>query len=431
MSSEGRILIDSRIVLDDLESFAVVLGLLRTERASTRPDLVRLSGLGRAAVNQRITEAIQLGLVAEDSPGPSTGGRAPRRVRFKAEAGLILTAELGATSLAVGLSDLSGQMLRSHEEPSDIARGPDAVLTRVSEVFDSLLADVDDLGGAALWGIGVGVPGPVQFTTGRPVSPPIMPGWDQYPIRGRLSDQYQVPVWVDNDVNLMALGELRAGLGQEVQDMIFVKVGTGIGSGLISGGSLHRGADGCAGDIGHIAVTEHSDIICRCGRTGCLEAVAGGAALAREGRRAAENGSSPHLRRLMDNSGSITIKDVVTGASFGDPVSFELLMTSAQTIGAILAGMVNFFNPSLICIGGQVADSGEPYLASVRHAIYSRSLPLATSNLKVIRSPSADRVGMRGAVFMVTDELFAPGCIAQWIGHQSPIGQPHVVEQRM
>ena len=139
----------------------------------------------------------------------------------------------------------------------------------------------------ALWGIGIGVPGPVEFATGRPVSPPIMPGWDGYPIRERFAARYGAPVWVDNDVNVLALGEWRSGVAAGHDDVVVVKIGTGIGAGIISGGRLHRGAQGSAGDVGHIQVVDDPAVVCRCGNIGCLEALAGwrGARAARRGGR--------------------------------------------------------------------------------------------------------------------------------------------------
>ncbi len=145
--------------------------------------------------------------------------------------------------------------------------------------------------------MGAGLPGPVEFAEGRPVVPPIMPGWDGYPVRERLSARYQVPAWVDNDVNVMALGELRAGIGRGEQELLYIKVGTGIGAGVVSRGRLHRGAQGAAGDIGHVSVLDDDSVLCRCGNTGCLEALVGGYALARDGLAAGRTGRSGSSRR--------------------------------------------------------------------------------------------------------------------------------------
>ena len=250
-----------------------------------------------------------------------------------------------------------------------------------------------------------------------------MPGWDGYDVRGHLAERFHAPVWVDNDVNVMALGELRGGLAQGQRDVVYIKVGSGIGAGLVSAGRLHRGAQGCAGDIGHVAAVDGGDVVCRCGKTGCLEALAGGAALARDGAAAAASARSPYLAGVVASGRAVTATDVSAGATHGDPVCVELLSHSAHLVGEALARIVNFFNPSLILIGGGVAQAGDLYLAEIRQSVFSRSLPLATRSLQILRSPLGDMAGMRGAAFMVTDELFSRDLLGSWIGRGTPAGQ--------
>lgn len=406
---------------DQIDDLIRILMLIRSREANTRPELSRRSGLGRAAVSQRISELIDSGMVREGEPGPSTGGRPSREVHFRADAGLILAAELGATSITVALADLNGQILEHHEEPGNIAAGPEPSLGRIEELFDQIVGKLPG-GRMTIWGIGVGVPGPVEFATGRPVSPPIMPGWDGYDIRGRLSARYHAPVWVDNEVNLMALGELRSGLGRTERDLIYLKVGTGIGAGLVSGGRLHRGAQGCAGDIGHVAAGP--DVVCLCGNTGCLEAMAGGAALARDAVAAAQADRSRYLRDLLASGKTLTARDVSEGAAHGDAECRDLLVNSGTLIGQTLAQLVNFFNPSLIVLGGGVAEAGDVFLAAIRHSVYQRSLPLATRDLRIARSPLSNFAGLRGAAAVVTDELFMPDRAARWIPRRTPHDNP-------
>jgi glucokinase-like ROK family protein len=413
------------VVPDHLDTLVAVLDLIRAGHARTRPELGRCSGLGRTVVTQRVAELIDRGLVEEGDLGPSTGGRAPRELRFRAEAGHLLVAELGATSISVALANLAGALVAQQEEPNDIARGPERTLHRVEELFDELLASSP--GKPRVWGVGVGVPGPVEFASGRPIAPPIMPGWDGYPVRDRLAARYDVPVWVDNEVNLMALGEFRGGLAQGVRDVVYVKIGTGVGAGLISGGWLHRGAQGCAGDVGHVAVVDDTSVICRCGNVGCLEALAGGAALARDGAAAAADGRSRYLADLISQGHRIEAKDVARAATHGDPVCVDLLTRSGRLVGEMLATLVNFYNPSLVIIGGGVADAGDQLLAAIRHSVYGRSLPLATRDLRIARSPLSHRAGLMGAAFMVIDELFSRERLGAWIGHGSPIARHDLV----
>jgi glucokinase-like ROK family protein len=406
--------------LDDLAS---IMDEIRHARARSRSELVARTGLSRGIVAQRVSELIELGLVVDGELGPSTGGRPPRQMTFHAAAGHVLVADLGATSIDVAVTDLDGRILGHRDEPADIAAGPEACLHRVDELFEELSSATRDLPGR-LWGIGIGIPGPVEFRSGRPVSPPIMPGWDGYPVRERFAARHAAPVWVDNDVNLLALGEWRSGIAVGHDNVIVVKIGTGIGAGIISNGRIHRGAQGSAGDVGHIQVVDDASVVCRCGNVGCLEALAGGGALARDGEAAAIDGRSERLRTAFDQHGKVSAEDVARAASFGDPVSVALLQSAGRRVGLMLASVVNLFNPSLVVIGGGVAQSGDQLLAAIRETVYRRSLPLATRELLLKRSSLGALAGVIGASSMVVDQLFSRDTMARWMGAGGPASMP-------
>jgi glucokinase-like ROK family protein len=413
---------------DQLDGLVTVLDLVRGGRARSRPELARLSGLGRGAVTQRVAQLLDSGLLVETDLGRSTGGRPPRELSVRAEAGLVLVAPLGASHIAAGVTDLTGRLLASVVEHADIAAGPEKTLARVEALFDDLLAH-ESVPRAPVYGIGVGLPGPVEFATGTPVNPPIMPGWDGYQVRNRLSERFAVPVWVDNDVNLSALGELRMGAARGEQVVIYVKIGTGIGAGLVSDGRLHRGADGAAGDIGHVTVDAASGIVCRCGNVGCLEALAGGAALSRDGAEAAADGRSRYLEAVLADGRTIDAAEVALAAQHGDAVSVELLNRSGKLVGETLATLVNFFNPSLILLGGGLALAGDLLLASVRETVYRRSLPLATRDLRILRSTLTPDPALPGAAHMVLDELFSRHRLGRWLPAGSPAGFPEIADE--
>src|SRR3954465_4610178 len=408
-----------------LEALVTVLDEIRFGRSRSRSELVTRTGLGRAIVAQRVGELIERGLVTEGDVGPSTGGRPPRQLTFRADGGYILGADLGATSIDVAVTTLDGRILGHHDEPARIEAGPEAALDRVDILFDALVRTTQGLPGH-LWGVGIGVPGPVEFESGRPISPPIMPGWDDYPIRERFAARYGAPVWVDNDVNVLALGEWRSGVAAGHANVVVVKVGTGIGAGIISDGHLHRGAQGSAGDGGLIQVTDDPSVVCRCGNIGCLEALAGGAAIGRAGQVAAENGRSAGLQTALDQRGTVTAEDVARAASFGDPVAVALLGDAGRRVGYMLASIVNFFNPSLVVIGGGVANSPDQLLAAIRETVYRRSLPLATRDLLVQRSSLGGLAGVIGASAMVGDRLFSRESLARWIEAGEPTGVAEV-----
>ncbi|MEU3458309.1 ROK family protein, partial [Micromonospora sp. NPDC006766] len=253
--------------------------------------------------------------------------------------------------------------------------------------------------------VGIGVPGPVSFRDGVPVSPPIMPGWDRFPVRELLTREHGCPAVVDNDVNVMAIGERHGGVARSVNDFLLVKIGTGIGCGIYLDGEVYRGKDGCAGDIGHIQV-ELNGPMCSCGNPGCLEALFGGQALAREATSAARSGASPALAERLATAGAVTACDVAVGAAEGDITCIQLIRDGGRRVGKVLAGMVSFANPSMIVIGGGLAQLGHILLAEIRSVVYRRSLPLATGNLPVVLSELGLRAGVAGAAVLASDVAF-------------------------
>jgi glucokinase-like ROK family protein len=312
--------------------------------------------------------------------------------------------ELGATSMRVAVTDgRLGVLARTSAPKADIRRGPEIVLAEAIEATRKLLAEQ---GVDRPAGVGIGVPGPVDFHAGVPVSPPIMPGWDGYPVRDALSRELGSPVLLDNDVNVMALGEQHTGVARSADDFLFVKIGTGIGCGIVVDRHLYRGADGCAGDIGHIRL-DQSGPVCACGNTGCLEAFFGGSALARDATAVARSGRSSVLGDLLAAKGELTAEDVGLAIAQGDAASLQLVREGGRRIGSVLANLVSFFNPGLIVIGGGVSRLGHTLLAEMRSAIYRQSLPLATGNLPVVLSELGDDAGVVGAARLISDAVYA------------------------
>ncbi len=372
-----------------------ILQLVRSGQAATRADLAAMTGLARSTVAQRVDALLARGLLVSRGDSPSTGGRPATLLAFNDGAGVVLCGDLGATHSRVAVTDLGGTVLAQTRHEIAIAEGPEVVLGWLEATFDGLLDEVGR-GHDAVRGVGVGLPGPVEFATGRPVSPPIMPGWDRYPVGDRLATRYGVPALVDNDVNIMAVGEHWSTWRHEAF-LLFVKMGTGIGSGIVAGGHVHRGADGAAGDIGHIHVPDHDDIVCRCGNRGCLEAFAGGGAMA---ARLREAGLDTH-----------TSLDVVDRVRAGHPVATQLIREAGRAVGGVLATCVNMLNPAVIVIGGDLARTDEPLLAGVREVVYRRSLPLATGRLRIVPSRLDDEAGVVGAAVMVIESVLAPDAV--------------------
>ncbi|MGY1822754.1 ROK family protein [Geodermatophilus sp. SYSU D00079] len=378
-------------------SAGALLRHVRTGRARSRADLVALTGASRNTVSARVDQLIAANLLEEGGPGWSTGGRPPTLLHFNSRAGCVLAVDLGVTSVDVAVTDLSAQILATAGHPIDIAEGPGPVLAEVDRLGQKVLAEAG-LTPSDVCAVGVGVPGPVEFSSGRPSHPPIMPGWHDHPIPEAFR-RYECPVFVDNDVNVMALGEM--GVGGSVQDVLVVKVGTGIGCGVIVDGRVYRGAQGSAGDIGHIYVGRPGGpvVVCRCGNENCLEAIAGGGALLRDAVAAGLSVSS--------------VRELVERAAQGDGPTLELVRDAGRTIGTVLAALVNFFNPHRIVMTGGVARAGAPLLAGIREAVYRRSMPLAARDLEITVSDAPDLSGRLGAALMAIEGFLDEDAVHQ------------------
>lgn len=400
-----------------------LLNLVRTEKAVTKPALEHATGLSRKIVAQRVHQAIEAGLLEEGELAPSGGGRPSRLLRFRAGAGHVLAGAIGAGEMSAAIATLDGTLVGMSHVDWDVAKGPEATLTVLDGMFQKLRRKTK----VDAWAIGVGVPGPVDFATGRLVAPLIMPGWDGYSVRSWFRDRYDVPVWVDNDVNLMALGEWRRGEPKEDRDLLFVKVGTGVGSGLVSQGSVYHGDTGAAGDIGHVAISDDATLQCRCGQVGCLEAASGGWGLVN--RLLPSVAESPILSARLRTRGWLVPEDVGFAASQGEPLARSTVLEAARLVGTSVAGLVNFVNPGVVVIGGGMLRVGPEPFEVLRQALLERCTPLAARRL-VVRPASLDfREGVIGAAVMAIDQIFAPRALGAWIDVGSPVGQGALVQQ--
>lgn len=359
-------------------SAAHILRLVSTGEAMSRSDLARVLGVARSTASLRVQELIDAGLVSETGEGPSRGGRRPRLLRPRTDGGFVLAADLGTRHVRVGAMTPARELVHSAEYELDITTGPDAVLTELRSIAADFTAH-EALAGRRLIGAGIGLPGPVD--AGRVSGPSRMPGWHGHPVRTRLAEAFDVPVTVDNDANIVALGEYHV-RGREGETLLVVKAGTGIGSGLVSSGVVHRGAHGVAGDVSHVRVAAAGELPCSCGNTGCLETVASGAAL---------------LATLRAKGLAVeNTKQIAELAANADPAVTSLVRFAGRGLGEVLSTVVNFVNPHAVLLYGRLATI-EPYVAAVRGALYERCLPIATQDLEIGVAAAGADAGVLGA----------------------------------
>jgi predicted NBD/HSP70 family sugar kinase len=370
-----------------------LLALVRTGQARTRGELQQVTGLSRSTVTSRLDQLIGGGYLRETGTDESTGGRPSVLLEFNHEHAVVLVADLGATHARLAALDLAGTVLAEERADRRIADGPVAVLDWVAERFIALLAAAGRPADAVC-GIGIGVPGPVEFDTGRVRQPPIMPGWDDYSIVEHLQRSFDAPVLVDNDANLMALGE-QVTYHRDCPALVLVKVATGIGAGIVIGGTVYRGIDGGAGDLGHIRIHGHDAARCMCGSDGCLAAVASGSALAN--RLTAMGTPTPSSRDLLDR------------ITAGHPDAGALAREAGRLVGEVLATIVCMLNPGVLLIAGDLAETH--FVTGVRETLYQRALPRATRHLQVSIAQLGGIAGVVGAHAMVVESVYAPHAV--------------------
>jgi glucokinase-like ROK family protein len=375
----------------------------------SRHGMAERLGFSKSKANALIAGLVEQGLLAEAGLQRSSGGRRPENLQLHAGLGVLVGVDIGATSVDVAVLKPDLTILAHHGEPADVREGPGVLLARVKALIRKLLAQCGHDAKHVI-GLGIGVPGPVNFEIGQLVNPPLMPAWDSFSIRDYLREDYAAPVFVDNDVNLMALGELWR-LKRSLSNFLVIKVGTGIGCGIVCHGEVYRGAAGSAGDVGHICVDQEGPR-CHCGNLGCVEAMAAGPAITRMAMQAAEAGESAALAECLRTQGRIEAIDVGQASRAGDAAANAIVQRAGSLIGQMLASIVNFFNPSHIFIGGGITRIGPLFLAAVRQSVYHRSLALSTRHLEIQYTPLEAQAGLIGAGVLAMQETLKARGIA-------------------
>jgi glucokinase-like ROK family protein len=373
-----------------------VLDLIRFSPAGTsRVEIARRMGLTRAAVTAIVNDLMQTGIIREAGGINVHSGRPPVVLEIDPTRGFVVGIDFGATHLTILIADLGAHILEEAEIPININDGPTACIDQADHLLRELLVkagrELTDINA-----IGVGVPGPIVSDAGMVLAPPIMPGWDRFPIRDTLVKMWGCPVSLSNDSELGALGEWAAGAGRGEQNLAYIKIGTGIGAGLLLEGQIYRGVTGSAGEIGHLTIEENGPL-CACGNHGCLEAIAGGRAIAQQAREIAQKDQRTELANIKPIE-SITARDVASAARLGDLAAQQILNRAGTYVGIAIAGVVNMFNPGMVIIGGGVAQSGDILLEPIRLAVQRRSLPAATRAVRITTAMLGRRSSSMGAI---------------------------------
>ncbi|OZF30587.1 ROK family transcriptional regulator [Rhodococcus sp. 14-2483-1-2] len=377
-----------------------IFALVRDRDAETRAELGRITGLSRSAVASRVAALTELGLVIETEDTQSTGGRPPARLSFDIDAGVVLAAAIGRSRSQLGVFTLGGELLASDTVDQEIGVGPDELMPQITKRLQVLLEDSHRTGHRIL-GVGLSIPGTADTARGCSLDSPIMHGWDGVPLAPFFADTTSAPVFLDNDANAMVLAERRDNRDR-FQNALLVKASTGLGAGIVAGGALQRGSLGAAGEFGHTKTAAAAGVACRCGDSGCLEAIAGGWALVRalneQGREVG------HVRGVVDLAVS------------GDPEARRLIRDSGRHIGETLAGAVNLLNPEVLIIGGDMANAYDIFVAGLRETVYGNATALATKALTIQATTHGDLSGVIGSAALVLDQVLSARAVDEALG---------------
>ena len=354
----------------------------------TRQEIQALTGLSRVTVSQSVQELLADGVLVEANSLPSSGGRKASSLAINPSHGFIAIAYFSATSLSIAVANLAGEIIKIKTAEVKIELGPEIALPLAVDSLTELLKGISK---SKLLGIVIGVPGPVDHLNGTVINPPIMKGWDGINIVNFFERKFKVKVFLENEVNLMAIAEHRM-IYPEIENLLLVKMSTGIGSGLIINNKLFRGAQGSAGDIGHIQIDALKDLPCRCGHYACVESFSSGWALIEKLKKSKRNVEST--------------ADIVTFARQGDAEITRLLTEAAGYIGHAIADAVNLINPSKIIIQGRLVEASDRVLATIKEVVYQRAAALATRNLEIVPSKLDNNRGVIGAAQLGIEEFF-------------------------
>jgi predicted NBD/HSP70 family sugar kinase len=405
----------------------LVLNYVREHGPIARAAIARQTGLSRTTVSSIMDDLLREGFVLEGEMQDATpsGGRRAILVNFNAAAGYIVGIDLGRSHFTLLLTDLAAELVAKRAGPFHTESGPDVCLPALLDELITFLAE-QGVELSQVIGAGVGIPGPMDSALHKLYSPPRMPGWHGVDVERILRQRLGIPVYVENDANAGALGESRYGAGRGVADLVYVKVGTGIGAALVINGQIYRGSRGSAGEIGHVSIDENGPR-CACGNRGCLEAMAGGGAIVEEARSllVSEWGRSttdgPTGDSAMALADELDIARVVQAALDGDGACRTAIAHAGEHIGVALAGLVNLVNPSLVLLDGGVVRAGELLLGPIRRAVAARSLAAASRYSRIATGALSDNAIALGGVVTVIDAAFGPSSPASLPPRSGPL----------
>jgi glucokinase-like ROK family protein len=383
-----------------------ILGLIRLHGTISRADLVKKSGLSAPTVT-RIVE----GLINEDrlvvtlGKGSSNGGRPPVMLEFDGKRNYVIGIDLGATTTRGVLSNLNGKFITEIEFPTQLEKGFDTIMDDVANLINKLAFSKKSVKKNRIYGVGIAVAGLINLNKQIVEYSPVF-DWYNADILKALKPRVNYPIFFDNVTRLMALGGMCYGKGQKHQNFICINVGYGIGSGIIVNGKLLTGADGFAGEFGHITIDNNSDIQCSCKKYGCLEALASGKAIAFTAQSRLARGQESILNEMCEKDiNKVTAKMVADAAKKGDELALNVFTRAMEYIGIGISDLINMFNPELIVIGGGVSLSGDIFFDNIRNVVDKNVMKPTTRKVHILPVAFGNNAAIMGAFSLILNKV--------------------------
>lgn len=387
-------------------NLSLVLNHIRQDGAISRAALVRQTGLSAGTISNLANILLENDFVHESGPGKSSGGRRPILLQFNHKARHVLGVDMGATHIIAVLMDLQGGVAASQQLKYDVMNDPGGTIFTISQMAQELLTQTG-LPKQVVTGMGITIPTPLAGEKLDRLTTIYMPAWEGCDIKAGIRRYFDIPIYVENDANAGAIAEKWWGNGRDYSNLAYIKLGTGVGSGLILNNEIYRGNGGTAGEIGHTTI-DPTGPTCRCGNQGCMEGMVGVPAIIKEAQQ--------RLRKDRPDWSSdtpLTIDNIIRAALSGDPTARSIIENAGSFLGIGIANLVNVFNPGLIVLGGDLVAAGDLLLNAVRAAVVRRAMPKAASEVEITISSLGDDAVAIGAATLAMQNAFQPSNLMQ------------------
>ncbi len=390
-----------------------LLRLIREHGPVSQVRLSELSGYSRSTVSINCEKLLNSNLVVPDKD-MSSSRKKNAELSINGDIGFVVGIGMGGSSCKITLFDVNVKILDSRSMPLDLAVGPEPILHTICQLIDEMLETAGKHLKRELLGIGIGLPTPVDYDKGVAYHPAFMPGWHLYPVKDYFNSRYGCHTFVDNEVNTMALAEFEE-YKNAYNTLLCLKIGTGIGAGIIIDGNIYRGENGGGGNIGHIQIDEDTTP-CECGKKGCIEAIASAPAIIDQAMEAAQSVKKGHLHELYKQrekeDASLTILDIKDAADQGDRLALQIIKRTGTILGSLVGKMIIFLDPGILIISGRLTSLGPNYLDYIRKAVYQQASPWIGPGFQVVYSKFGDESAAVGAALLCVQELFKHNYIA-------------------